>query len=50
MMLRPAHYLGVSHLGLEANADLAPMFKKVLESGVGCGMSDEVIAIKSEKT
>lgn len=48
MMIRPATYLGLTHLE-GADAELIPMFKRILESGVGCGMPDEIVVIRKGK-
>lgn len=48
MMIRPAHYLGVTHLE-NVDAELITMFKRILEPGVGCGMPDEVVLIRKAK-
>jgi hypothetical protein len=44
MMIRPHHYLGITLP--DADTYLIPHFKLLLGSGQGCGMPDEVIAVK----
>jgi hypothetical protein len=48
MMIRPSNYLGLTHLGTAADEHLIPLFKRLLESGAGCGMPDEIVVIKRD--